>query len=59
MLIGEAKIINRGDEVVTEALEDALVTRDGKLAYPVLDGIPILLGDQGISMSQLDARQTS
>lgn len=59
MLIGEAKIINRSDEVVTEALEDALVTRDGKLAYPVLDGIPILLGDQGISMSQLDARQTS
>jgi len=58
-LIAEAKISNRGDEVVTEALQDALVTRDGKLAYPIRDGIPILLGEEGISMAQLDAQQSS
>ncbi|MDH3505604.1 MAG: hypothetical protein OEQ25_00560 [Gammaproteobacteria bacterium] len=57
-LIAEAKISNRGDEVVTDALEDALVTRDGKLAYPVRDGIPVLLGEQGISMAQLDAQHS-
>ena len=58
-LIAEAKIVNRGEETVTEALDDALVTRDGKLAYPVRDGIPVLLAEQGISLSQLDAQQTS
>ncbi len=58
-LIAAGKIINRSDEVVTDALEDALVTRDGKLAYPIRDGIPILLSEQGISMGQLDARQSS
>ncbi len=58
-LIAEAKISNRGDEVLTEALEDALVTRDGKLAYPIRDGIPVLLSEQGISMAQLDSRPPS
>lgn len=58
-LIAAAKIVNRGDEVVSAALEDALVTRDGKLAYPVRDGIPVLLAEQGISMTQLDAQQSS
>ena len=55
-LIAEGKISSRGDEIVSDTLEDALVTRDGKLAYPVRDGIPILLGEQGISMTQLDAQ---
>ncbi len=58
-LIAEEKITNRGDEIVTDALDDALVTRDSKLAYPVRDGIPILLGEQGISMTQLDAQTPS
>ena len=58
-LIAEAKISNQGDEVVTDAFEDALVTRDGKLAYPIRDGIPILLAEQGISMAQLDAQPSS
>lgn len=57
-LIAAAKISNRGDEVVTDALEDALVTGDGKLAYPIRDGIPILLAEEGIAMSQLDAQQS-
>ena len=58
-LIAEAKISNRGDEVLADALEDALVTRDGKLAYPIRDGIPILLGEEGISLAQLDEQQSS
>ena len=58
-LIAEAKISNRGDEVVADALEDALVTRDGKLAYPIRDGIPILLGEEGISLAQLDEQPSS
>ena len=57
-LIAAAKISNRGDETVTDALEEALVTRDGKLAYPIRDGIPILLGEEGILMAQLDVPQS-
>ena len=56
-LIASARLSNRGEELITDALEDALVTRDGKLAYPIRDGIPILLGEEGIAMAQLDAQQ--
>ena len=53
-LIQEQKIRNRDDDVLTEALQEALVTDDGKIAYPVVDGIPVLLEERGISLSQLD-----
>lgn len=52
-LIGERKIKNRDNRVVTEPLDEALVTRDGRLAYPVRDGIPVLLEDQGILLAQV------
>lgn len=54
-LIQEQKIKSRDDAVVTEALQEALVTDDGQIAYPVVDGIPVLLEERGISLSQLDA----
>jgi len=54
-LIAAAKIKTRGDSLVTEPLAEALVTRDGKLAYPVHDGIPVLLEEQGIVLTQLEA----
>lgn len=47
-------IVRRDDTPVTEALEQALITDDGRLAYPVRDGIPILLEEQGILIAQLD-----
>ncbi len=53
-LIQEQKIRNRDDDVLTEELQEALVTDDGKIAYPVVDGIPVLLEERGISLSQLD-----
>jgi len=52
--IERGEIRDRGDELVVEPLTEALVTRDGKLAYPVRDGIPVLLEAQGILLSQLD-----
>jgi len=53
--IREVKLRSRDDAVLTEELEAALVTRDGKIAYPIRDGIPVLLEDYGILLGQLEA----
>ena len=52
--IKEGGLVGRDGEQLTEPLTEALVTRDGKLAYPVRDGIPVLLEDCGIVLSQLE-----
>jgi uncharacterized protein YbaR (Trm112 family) len=43
---GQAK--NKGGAEVKEALEAGLVRQDGKILYPIRDGIPVLLIDEGI-----------
>jgi uncharacterized protein YbaR (Trm112 family) len=40
-------------EAVTELLSEGLVTEDLKVVYPVEDGIPVLLEEQGIGTTQL------
>ena len=44
----------RDESVVAEPLEQALLTDDGRLAYPVRDGIPALLEEQGILVAQAE-----
>ena len=52
--ISEGHIKARNDDTVTEPWQQALVTEDGKLAYPLQDGIPVLLEESAIHMSQLE-----
>lgn len=52
--IAAGRVRDRSDTLVTEPLAEALVTRDGKLAYPVRDGIPVLIEEQGIALTQLE-----
>jgi len=47
---GEALYI--GGEKVTEPLQEGLITDDGKVIYPVLDDIPVLLEEKGIGTAQ-------
>ena len=43
---GQAK--NRAGAPVTEKLEGGLVRQDGTIVYPIREGIPVLLIDEGI-----------
>ncbi len=46
-------ISNRDGTVLSEPLDEALITDDEKLAYPVSNGIPVLLEGESISMEQV------
>jgi uncharacterized protein YbaR (Trm112 family) len=41
---------NRGGKPVGKPLEAGLVRQDRKVVYPVRDGIPVLLIDEGIEL---------
>jgi uncharacterized protein len=44
---------NRSEQPLHDSLAEALVTRDGRLVYPVRDGIPILLEEESIDWKQI------
>lgn len=48
---GEIQYVD-GAKVEAE-LAAALITRDGKVVYPIEDGIPVLLPERGIGTTQL------
>ena len=41
---------DRQDQKVTEPIDAALVTEDGKRVYPVRGGIPTLIADESIDL---------
>ena len=47
-------LANHDGTVLSEPLDEALVTDDEKLAYPVSNGIPVLLEGESISLEQVD-----
>jgi len=52
--IQEGAICNREGAKLAESLEEALITDDNKLLYPVASGIPVLLESESISLEQLE-----
>ncbi|MDH4108249.1 MAG: Trm112 family protein [Gammaproteobacteria bacterium] len=53
--IADRRVRNRDGAVLEAGLDEALVTDDGKLLYPVAEGIPVLLEGESIGLEQLDA----
>jgi uncharacterized protein YbaR (Trm112 family) len=45
------RLKNRGGERVTTSLTEGLVRKDGKILYPVDDGIPVMLIEESIELS--------
>ena len=45
------RLKNRGGERVTKALSEGLVRKDGKILYPVDEGIPVMLIEESIELS--------
>lgn len=39
---------------VTRAFSAGLLTRDGRMAYRIDDGIPVMLADQAVATSQVE-----
>lgn len=39
---------NRGGQTLSKQLDGALLRADGRIAYPIVDEIPVLLIDEGI-----------
>ena len=44
---------NRDGRVLDVVLDEALLTDDGKVLYPIANGIPVLLEGESINMEQI------
>ena len=51
--IADGQLMTNDGRVLDEPFRAALVTDDGKVLYPVDDGIPVLLESEAVHMEQL------
>lgn len=51
--IADGSVSNQDGQTLQEPLVEALLSDDGKVLYPVADGIPVLLAGESINMEQL------
>lgn len=54
--VAAARVVNRGGDLVTQPPDAALLCPEAALAYPVVHGIPVLVPDEAIAMSQIGDR---
>ncbi len=49
--IAEERLRNRGGKRVTSPIAEGLVREDGKILYPIDDGIPVMLVEESIELA--------
>jgi len=49
-LVARGELKNHAGQVLQAPLEEILVRADGRVAYPVTEGIPMLLAEEGIDL---------
>ncbi len=52
--IAAGSVKHADDTAQTEAIREALITRDRKILYRVDDGIPVLLIEEGIAVAAVE-----
>jgi uncharacterized protein YbaR (Trm112 family) len=52
--IAAGAVANRDGNVLSNPLDEALVTDDQKLIYPIANGIPVLLEGESINLDQVE-----
>lgn len=52
-LQGKGELKNRAGVVPAGPFQAALVREDGKVAYPVHDGVPLMLVDEAVALDQV------
>jgi len=52
--VDEGRLRNRGGEIVERKLDGGLLRSDGAYLYPIFDGIPVLIVDEGIAPTPVD-----
>lgn len=50
--IGAGGVLKVSGEAQAAVLDDALIRADGQVIYPIDDGIPVLLAEEGIGTAQ-------
>jgi uncharacterized protein YbaR (Trm112 family) len=53
--ITAGSVKNRSGQQVSESLSGALVRQDGRMLYPIVDDIPIMLVEEAIPLEGLEA----
>jgi uncharacterized protein YbaR (Trm112 family) len=51
--IAAGRVLNQARQSVAGPVTEVLIRRDGHVAYPVVDGIPILLEEESIDWNQM------
>jgi uncharacterized protein YbaR (Trm112 family) len=51
--IVEGRLVNQGGDRVKDRIEEGLVREDGRVLYPVRDGIPVMLLDEAVRLDTL------